>query len=105
MLEHPVHRSAKRHSGASTGERLTRFFELASDLLCVVSLDGRFVEVSRSWTPVLGWSQQQLLATPYLDYVHPDDVEATRATAAPLLAGDDIDGFVNRYRHRDGSHR
>ncbi len=105
VLEHPVQRSAKRHSGASTGERLTRFFELASDLLCVVSLDGRFVEVSRSWTPVLGWSQQQLLATPYLDYVHPDDVEATRATATALLAGEDIDGFVNRYRHRDGGHR
>ncbi len=105
VLEHPVRRSAKRRSGASTGERLTRFFELASDLLCVVSLEGHFVEVSRSWTTVLGWCQQQLLATPYLDYVHPDDVEATRATSAALLAGGNIDGFENRYRHRDGSHR
>ncbi len=44
-------------------------------------------------------------AGPWLDFVHPDDVEATVAAGARLLRGEPVYGFVNRYRTRDGLYR
>ncbi len=40
-----------------------------------------------------------------MDFVHPDDHEATRAVMASSLAGGDLVSFENRYRCKDGSYR
>jgi C4-dicarboxylate-specific signal transduction histidine kinase len=46
-----------------------------------------------------------LLTRPWLDYVHPEDRDATRQAGASLLAGQPLLGFENRYRHKDGTYR
>jgi len=92
-----------RHAGASGVERL---FEMTSDLLAAISLDGRFTLLNPAWENVLGWSVQELMAQPMQEHMHPDDVEETRAL---MLAGSrrtaQLENFTNRYRHRDGSWR
>jgi C4-dicarboxylate-specific signal transduction histidine kinase len=45
------------------------------------------------------------LTRPWLDYVHPEDRDATRQAGASLLAGQPLLGFENRYRHKDGTYR
>jgi PAS domain S-box-containing protein len=42
---------------------------------------------------------------PIFDFVHLDDIRATRAELAKLAAGAVTIMFENRYRHRDGSYR
>lgn len=86
-------------------EDLATFFEVSLDLLCIRDLDGRFVRLSRSWEPVLGYSLDELTDRPLLPLVHPDDVEETRSYMARILIDGEIAGFINRYRHRDGSYR
>ncbi len=82
-----------------------RLFNLSLDPLCVAGFDGCFKQVNPAWTRTLGWSASELLTRPWLDYVHPEDREATRQAGASLLAGQPLLGFENRYRHKDGSYR
>ncbi len=55
---------------------------------------------------ILGYTEGELIAQPFLNFVHPDDREATVRETAKLAAsaGDTID-FENRYRTHDGSYR
>jgi PAS domain S-box-containing protein len=85
---------------------LDRFFSLSSDMFAVFSLDGTFRRVNAAWETVLGYSTADLIGAPFLDLVHPDDVEPTldefkRATETGLT----VTRFENRYRHKDGSYR
>jgi PAS domain S-box-containing protein len=83
-----------------------RFFELSLDMLCVAGNDGYFKRVNPAWTRTLGHSEAELLEQPFLDFVHPDDREATTREAAKLATGEhDTIAFENRYRARDGSWR
>jgi diguanylate cyclase (GGDEF)-like protein/PAS domain S-box-containing protein len=85
---------------------IARLFEMTSDLLATLSLDGRFTLVNPAWQSLLGWSPQEMLASPIHEFVHPEDVEQTLAL---MLAGSNGPGrfedFTNRCRHKDGSWR
>jgi PAS domain S-box-containing protein len=86
-------------------EELSRFFALSLDMLCVAGLDGYLKRVNPAWQHVLGYSEEELLSRPYIEFVHPDDVEATRAAATKLSEGQPIVHLENRYLHKDGSPR
>jgi two-component system sensor histidine kinase/response regulator len=83
-----------------------RLFSLSSDPLSTVTLDGRFARLNPAWEKTLGFSESEMLDRPFIDFVHPDDIERTNAEAAVLYTGvrDTVD-FENRYRHKDGSYR
>ena len=81
------------------------YFELAHDLLCTASLDGRFTRVNPAWERTLGYSEEELLSRPYVELVHPEDRERTLAEANRLGSdGTDTVSFENRYRAADGSY-
>jgi PAS domain S-box-containing protein len=80
------------------------FFMQSLDLLCVAGFDGYFKRVNPAWTTDLGWSLEQLRATPFLEFVHPDDRKPTQAEVAKLVGGGDTVCFENRYRHQNGSY-
>lgn len=92
--------------GQQEGARIARLFEMTSDLLATISLDGRFTLLNPAWEQVLGWTREELLARPIHELMHPDDVEQTLGL---MLAGSrhpaHLENFTNRYRHRDGSWR
>jgi diguanylate cyclase (GGDEF)-like protein/PAS domain S-box-containing protein len=81
-----------------------RWISLSTDLLCVANFDGYFIRVNPWWREHLGYEEGDLLCKPYLEFVHPDDVERTAAEAAALASGPHVTvDFENRYRARDGS--
>jgi PAS domain S-box-containing protein len=82
-----------------------RFFNLSLDLLCVARQDGYFKRVNPAWTEVLGYSEAELLATPFLDFVHPSDRANTIAEAEKLWLDGGSARFENRYRAKDGTYR
>lgn len=84
---------------------LNRYFSLAQDLFCIASFDGHFTRLNPAWERALGWSIGELLGKPFLDFVHPDDREATINASGRLAAGQEIVSFENRYRCRDGSYK
>jgi PAS domain S-box-containing protein len=86
-------------------DELDRFFTLSLDMLCVAGFDGYFKRVNPAWQRQLGWSEAELLSRPYMELIHPDDLEATRAAASRLAEGADVVYFENRYKHKDGTVR
>ena len=88
-----------------TREELDQFFSMSLDLMCIADPSGSFTRVNPAWERALGWNASDLVARPYVDLVHPDDVEATlRETAALALGGTTVN-FENRFLCRDGSYR
>ena len=88
---------------ADTNQEYETFFNLSLNLFCTADSTLHFRELSPSWEQVLGWSLDELRARPFLDFVHPDDIESTERVASRLLAESGITvGFTNRYRHKKG---
>jgi PAS domain S-box-containing protein len=86
-------------------DELALLFELSPDMLCVTGADGYLKRVNSAWERILGYTRAELLSRPYLEFVHPDDVESTIAEAERLFHGQRGVAFENRYRHKDGSVR
>ncbi len=80
------------------------FFEVAPDLLCIVSPDGYFEHVSQA-VEALGYSSVELVSLPLLEFLHPDDRAAMAAELGRLLEGVPMIGHESRYRRKDGSFR
>jgi PAS domain S-box-containing protein len=88
-----------------TEQERDRFFDLSIDLLATGSFEGYFVRLNPAFERVLGFTSAELMAQPFLDFVHPDDVALTIAGARCLSKGEMKVGFENRYRCKDGSYR
>jgi PAS domain S-box-containing protein len=86
-------------------EELDSYFNLSIDLLCIAGADGYFKRINPAWERALGWTTEELLAKPYIDFIHPDDREATSREAEGQGQGRAAISFENRYRCKDGSYR
>ncbi len=86
-------------------EELDRFFTISLDLQCIATFDGYFRRVNPAWQRTLGYTSEELLTRPFLDFVHPDDREPTVAVMSALKTGARVTDFENRYRARDGSYK
>jgi PAS domain S-box-containing protein len=86
-------------------EDFERFFNLIPDLACIVSTDGYFKKVNPAWETTLGYTCDEVLNTPMLDFIHPDDLERTVNEIAKQSRQYRTKHFVNRYRCKDGSYR
>jgi PAS domain S-box-containing protein len=95
----------KTGSGIENTEDLREFFDLSLSLWCIAGTDGYFKRVNPAWESTLGYSTQELLARPYLEFIHPDDRAATAAEASAIVGGRTTLTFENRYRCKDGSYR
>jgi PAS domain S-box-containing protein len=84
---------------------VARLFDLAPDLLCVAGTDGYFKRVNAAFERTLGYGGGDLLGSPFVDLVHPDDVAATLGAISQLEHGRQVTDFENRYRASDGSWR
>jgi PAS domain S-box-containing protein len=82
-----------------------RFFNLSAELFCTADFQGRFTRLNPAWEKTLGLPVEEILATPFLEFVHPEDRDATVAECRKLEAGGRTIHFENRYRAADGSYR
>jgi PAS domain S-box-containing protein len=90
---------------ARAQDELDRIFTLSPDLITVADFDGHFTRVNPAVEQILGYTEEELLARPYLDLVHPDDRERTAAEAAAIGRGKTTLSFENRFVAKDGSPR
>jgi PAS domain S-box-containing protein len=86
-------------------EDINLFFNVTLDMLCIANFSGYFIRLSPTWTKTLGWTEEELKAKPFIEFVHPDDREATLKAASRLSGGIEVIGFNNRYRCKDGSYK
>jgi len=84
-------------------QKFRSFFELTADMACI-SASGYFRQLNESWEKVMGYSRQELMARPFMDFIHPDDRSSTKKIIEEKLAlGETVISFVNRFICKDGS--
>ncbi|WP_242093880.1 PAS domain-containing protein [Aestuariivivens sediminicola] len=78
------------------------FFNLSVDSLVIASKE-KFIKVNPSLSKLLGYSDAELLAKPFTDFIHADDTAATKKEIEKLEKGTDLINFINRWVCKDGS--
>ena len=79
-----------------------RLIHLMLDTVFVVDRDNQIVFVSDACEVLLGYKACELVGTPITDYMHPDDLAATRASIVRVMNGQAHYDFRNRYVRKDG---
>jgi len=83
---------------------LPLFFNLSLDLLCIADLKGNFLKVNPAFTLILGYTEKELLNQPYLEIIHPGDIDPTVNVLKDLAKGINTIYFENRYRKKSGEY-
>jgi PAS domain S-box-containing protein len=86
--------------------QLLHYYDASLDMLATANLDGWFTRVNQAWERTLGHSAETMTSQPYIEFVHPEDREATIAEAAVLAEhSHNTVSFRNRYLAADGNYR
>ena len=84
---------------------LNVFFHMAPDLLCVASADGYFKKLNPAWESVLGFSLEELLDRPLIEFIHPDDVAEMMKEFDTRVKGQETKFIINRHRCKNESYK
>src|SRR5580704_54680 len=90
------------YSRLETGNR---FIDLSVVMFCILGFDGFFKNLNPSWEKVLGFTTTELTERPRVEFIHPEDREATAREIARLQHGEVTLAFENRYLCKDGSYK
>ena len=83
-----------------------RVFETAPTYQCVADFNGYFLTLNSGWSDLLGYSIEELMSQRFIEFVHPEDREATWQQATDMVkAGASVTGLENRYVAKDGTYR
>lgn len=82
-----------------------RFFDISIDMLCFLDFNGYFKRLNPAWERTLGFTMEELMSRPSIEFVHPDDRERTLNQNREVRGGAHALSFENRYLCKDGSYR
>jgi PAS domain S-box-containing protein len=82
-----------------------RFFAVSIDMLCHLDFSGYFKRLNPAWERTLGFTRNELMSRPFIEFVHPDDRERTLRQNREVREGGRALAFENRYLCKDGSYR
>jgi PAS domain S-box-containing protein len=99
-LDSVFHSTAKALAKAAQKERAA--FDHASDVICVLDADGKFIRMNKACTRLWGWQPDNLLGKSITELVAPEDIESTSAAVKTVQSGQAAAEFENRIKHGDG---
>ncbi|MGK2935071.1 MAG: PAS domain S-box protein [Gemmatimonadaceae bacterium] len=103
-------------AAAGTHRRLEdAFFDVAIDMLCLLGFDGYFRRLNPAWEKTLGFTREELMSRPFLEFVHLHDRERTLREILPICSycrkiRDDenywhtVEGYISRHTDTRFSH-
>ncbi|MGM0832139.1 diguanylate cyclase [Halomonas qaidamensis] len=80
-----------------------KLVHLMLDTVFVVDGDNHILFVSDACESLLGYRADELVGSLITNYMHPDDLSATRASIVRVMNGQHHVDFRNRYLRKDGS--
>jgi PAS domain S-box-containing protein len=83
-------------------EERQRIFETSQDLILVTDTAGSFVQVSPSSMIILGYRPEEMIGHSAVEFIHPDDLDSTRAEMRAARHGRQMRNFETRYVHKNG---
>ncbi|MEQ1754179.1 MAG: ATP-binding protein [Micropepsaceae bacterium] len=84
-------------------ERLNNLFDASVEVLTIISFKGYFKRVNPAFVKLLGFSADEIMSRPCIEFVHPDDRERTMKHVLAHLNEGNNEKIENRYIRKDGS--
>jgi PAS domain S-box-containing protein len=81
---------------------LELFFDLSPDLLCIAGFDGYFKKINPTVSKTLGYTNEELMASPIDDFVYIDDRHITSEKRDNIRNDNALLNFENRYVTKNG---
>jgi len=81
-----------------------KYFSVSMDIMCIGNGES-FTKINPKFTEVLGYCQDDLVSQPFTSFIHPEDVENTIKKVEGLANGENIIGFKNRFRCKNGEYK
>lgn len=82
---------------------LYQFFHNSPDILIIASPDGYFKKVNPAFCNLLGYTEEELLSTPFITLIHPDDINnTTQEFEVSITSQRKAANFENRYKTKNG---
>jgi PAS domain S-box-containing protein len=78
-------------------------FDLSPDLLRFINSEGYFIKVNKAFKDALGYTKEELLSKPLINFIDPDNWLATHRQVTALARNEPVSHFENRYHCLDGS--
>ena len=97
-----MHRSGEDNNDNLVIEGL---LTISLDLLCIADIEGTFIKLSKSWESTLGYTTEELEGRRFLEFVHPNDIDAALNALTALSEQKQVLNFTNRFKGKDGSYR
>ncbi len=88
----------------ATQKEYQNFLDLSVDLVCITSAIGFFLKANPAFTRALGYPDKELEGKPFVDYLHPDDLEKTFFEVDKLSKGEVSISFENRFKCKSGEY-
>jgi PAS domain S-box-containing protein len=86
--------------------RFRALVENSSDALLLTDAEGRVTYMAPSVTRHLGWSREQMVGRPFMEYIHDKDLDMARAKLAEAVRQPGVPTTAElRFRHTDGTWR
>ncbi|GET38139.1 PAS domain S-box protein [Microseira wollei] len=84
-------------------QRFINFFETAAIGMCIVSLEGKFLNFNSVICEIFGYSESELLSLTWQELTYPEDVEVSQEYRRKILA-EEISYYhlEKRYLHKNG---
>ena len=74
------------------------------DFACIANVKGYFEVINNSFEKILGYTEDELLKSSFIDFIHPDDVAETAKEVEELSKGHRTINFINRYVKKNGDY-
>ena len=86
-------------------EQYKQFFHIAPDVKIILNPLGAMLKVNPAACRILGYTEEELLSRPFMDFVYEPDRQRTQAAVTDHLQQGHTLNFENRYVCKDGSLR
>src|SRR5689334_6691209 len=82
-----------------------RYFALAPEIVVLAGFDGYWKRVNPTVEALLGYTERDWRARPFMEFIHPDDRERSEDETRRVFEGATVHAFENRVLCKDGSYK
>jgi PAS domain S-box-containing protein len=81
-------------------------FESASEIITIANSNGYFTKVNPAFCNLLGYTETELTAVPFINFIHPDDIIQTKNEYNSIVEKEkNANEFINRYQTKKGEYK
>lgn len=84
---------------------LQYFFDISVELMAIIDINNKFKRVSKSWTDILGWNEEELLDSNWDKFIHVDEIDTIKKFIADIYIKKEIRNTKIKFKCKDEKYK